>query len=105
MVNVVPPSLANAQILNHLKRKLNSSTAYQRRKKTVLKITQPYAKEFIPKMSQEQFPKLISELYNPEALTKTYTELLNECERVFNLISVSSSVVTSNRLYIIFALI
>lgn len=60
-----------------------------KKKPAILKIIQPYAQEFIPKMSQEQFPRPFGELYDPEALKMTYTKLLDECERVFKSIVVS----------------
>ncbi len=64
-----------------------------KKKPAILKITQPYAEKFIPKMCQEQFPEPMNELYSPEALKMTYLELLNECERVVESISVCSVVV------------
>ena len=64
------------------------------KKPAILKIIQPYAESFIPKLSKAQFPKPITELYDPEALKMDYIELLTECERVFDLISVSRTSVS-----------
>lgn len=55
----------------------------------ILRITQPYAQSFIPKLSLAEFPKPLTELYNPDALRMNYTELLVECEKVFQSITVS----------------
>lgn len=60
-----------------------------KKKPAILKLIQPYAEFFIPKLSKAEFPKPMTELYNTEALTMNYTELLAECERVFDLIAVS----------------
>lgn len=48
-----------------------------KRKPGILKITPPFAEQFVPKMSLAQFPKPLTDLYNPEALKFTYTELLD----------------------------
>ena len=59
-----------------------------KKKPVVLKITQPYAEAFIPKLSRSVFPMLITELYNPAALSMKYPDLLKECEKVFDSIKV-----------------
>lgn len=52
------------------------------KKPAILRITKPYFKEYIPKLSQLDFPKPLADLYNPDALSMTYTELLRESEKV-----------------------
>ena len=47
--------------------KLNGATV----KLAILKITQPYAEQFIPKSSMFTLPELLSD-YNPEALHTDY---------------------------------
>ena len=57
-------------------------------KPAILKITDPYYKDFVPKLSRPEFPKPITELYDPIALTMSYTVLLKETEKVFDSIKV-----------------
>ena len=52
-------------------------------KPAILKITMPYAEEFVPRLSKTQFPIPITELYNPKMLGSDYIELLSECEKAF----------------------
>ena len=52
-------------------------------KPAILKVTMPYAEEFVPMLSKSQFPLPITELYNPKMLGSDYIELLSECEKVF----------------------
>ena len=54
----------------------------------IMKITLPYAQEFIPTLSNDKFPTPISELYNPDMLHVGYLELITECERVFGCLKV-----------------
>lgn len=61
-----------------------------KRKPAILKITEPFAKTFIPMLSQSVFPLPITELYNPTALDMEYPDLLKECEKVFDSIKVST---------------
>lgn len=49
------------------------------KKPAILRITKPYFKEYIPTLD---FPKHLTDLYNPDALSMTYTELLRESEKV-----------------------
>lgn len=51
-----------------------------KRKPGILKISLPYSKDFIPILSQSIYPTAIMELYNPEALTLQYHDLLTECK-------------------------
>ena len=51
-------------------------------------ILRPYHKEFIPKLSSEEFPTPISEMYNPATLKMNYTELLKESEKAFDKLKV-----------------
>ncbi len=53
------------------------------KKPAILKITQPYAQAFIPKLSSSEFPKPLTDLYNAEALTMNYVELLSKCKEIF----------------------
>ena len=57
------------------------------KKPGILKITDPYYKHFIPKLSTPEFPKPTTELYNATVLTMSYTVLLEEAE-VFDCIKV-----------------
>ena len=57
-------------------------------KPAILKITKPYFKEFIPKLSLSEFPMPITEAYNPATLTMNYHELLKESEKVFESLKV-----------------
>lgn len=59
-------------------------------KPAILKITKPYFKEFIPKLSLSEFPMPITEVYNPATLTMNYHELLKESEKVFESLKVTS---------------
>lgn len=58
------------------------------KKPAVLKITQPYAAQFISTSILDHYPKPITDLYNP-AIEVDYLHLRQECERTFDLISVS----------------
>ena len=53
-------------------------------KPSILKITTPYSEQFVPTSSISTFPKPITELYNPNALSWEYIDIVKECERVFN---------------------
>ena len=57
-------------------------------KPAILKITQPYAQEFIPKLCCSALPTPMMELYNPEALHMSYLTLLETCESAFQSITV-----------------
>ena len=59
-----------------------------KKKPAILKIIQLYANSFVPKVLLAQLPKPISSFYNPDVLKMNYTELLAECERLFNMILV-----------------
>jgi len=52
------------------------------KKPAILKITKPYYKEYIPKSTLLEFPQPIVDLYNPDALSMTYTALLRESEKI-----------------------
>ena len=58
------------------------------KKPAILKITDPYYKHFIPTLSKPEFPKPITELYDPTALTMSYPVLLKESEKVFDSVKV-----------------
>lgn len=79
---ILPPS---EEDINDLYRTLNTA----KHKPAILKITKPYYKDFIPKLSQSEFPIPITEAYNPETLTMNYLELLKESEKVFESLKVS----------------
>ena len=66
-----------------------------KRKPAILKITQPFAEVFIPKLSQSVFPLTIMELYNPASLDMDYHDLLKECEKVFGAIKVITRTIIS----------
>jgi len=61
-------------------------------KPMLFKILRPYHKEFIPKLASEEFPRPISEMYNPATLSMNYTELLKESEKAFDKLKVCSSI-------------
>ena len=64
-------------------------TAYQaKRKSGIFKMVKPYADSFVPVMDREDYPKPLSELYNPALLTIGYLDLLKECEKTFSSIKV-----------------
>lgn len=56
------------------------------KKPAILKITQPYAKDFIPKCATKALPLPMMELYNPDTLQMDYLSLLNVCESTFQTI-------------------
>lgn len=49
----------------------------------LLKITLPYAYNFIPKLTCSTFPKPIPELYNPDMLHQDYLSLITEVKTCF----------------------
>jgi hypothetical protein len=57
-------------------------------KPSILKITTPYSEQFVPTSSISTFPKPITELYNPNALSWEYIDIVKECERVFSTLQV-----------------
>ena len=57
-------------------------------KPAILKITLPYAQEFIPILSNPKFPAPLTELYNPDMLNVGYLDLIAECEKVFESLKV-----------------
>ncbi|XP_019858639.1 PREDICTED: uncharacterized protein LOC109586852 [Amphimedon queenslandica] len=57
----------------------------------ILKITMPYAEEFIPRLSDTRFPSPITELYNPKMLDSDYIELLSECDKVFQELKITEA--------------
>ena len=61
---------------------------WQEKNPAILKITQPYAQEFIPKQVSLALPLPMMELYNPETLHMDYASLLDVCESVFETITV-----------------
>ncbi|XP_065919932.1 uncharacterized protein [Dysidea avara] len=63
---------------------------YTKRKPGILKISPPYSDNFIPILSQSIYPTAMMELYNPEALTLQYHDLLTECERTIDTIKVTA---------------
>ena len=60
---------------------LNVSMA--KKKPAILKIIEPYAHEFIPKLNSNMLPKPITELYDQDALHMDYLSLLDAFERIF----------------------
>lgn len=58
------------------------------KKPAILKITPPYAEEFIPNCYKSTLPKPMTDLYNPEMLHVDFITLLNECETVFSSLKV-----------------
>ena len=52
-------------------------------KPAILRIVLPFAETLAPKVTLPDYPKPITELYNPSAQLLTYPELLTECERVY----------------------
>ena len=74
----------NDEKLQSFLNKLNGAKA----KPAILKITQPYDEQFIPKSSTLLLPVLLSEFYSPEALHKDYLSLLQLCESTYPMIQV-----------------
>ena len=74
----------NEEKLQTFLNKINGAKA----KPAILKITQPFASQFIPKSSTSVLPVLLSEYYNSEALHKDYLSLLDMCESVYPMIQV-----------------
>ncbi|XP_065917733.1 uncharacterized protein [Dysidea avara] len=64
--------------------------SYTKREPGILKISPPYSEKFIPILSQSVYPTALMELYNPEAPTLQYHNLLTECERTINTIKVTA---------------
>lgn len=62
------------------------------KKPAILKIVQPYAHEFIPKICCSTLPLPMTELYNPEALHMGYLSLIETCESAFQSITVRVTV-------------
>ena len=54
----------------------------------ILRIVLPFTETLAPKVTLPDYPKPITELYNPSALLLTYAELLTACERVYGLYKV-----------------
>jgi len=61
-------------------------------KPMLFKILRPYHQEFIPKLSSQEFPQPITDLYNPATLSMNYIELLKECKKAFDTLKVCCSV-------------
>ena len=59
------------------------------KKPAILTVTQPYAKEFIPKLCTSTLPMPLTELYSQEALHMDYLSLLDTCESTFQSIKVT----------------
>ena len=78
---IVPPSAA---AVRSLFQEINSA----QKKPAILKITQPYAQEFVPKQVSCALPLPMMELYNPETLHMDYLSLLRACEAAFETITV-----------------
>jgi len=78
---IIPPSPAAIDIFF---RKVNMA----KKKPAILKITQPYAQGFIPKLCSSTLPRPMMELYDPEALHMGYLSLLEACESAFQGIKV-----------------
>ena len=73
---VLPPSVDDINAFY-------SALSEAKDKPAILKITEPYYKNFIPKLSLSEFPMPITEAYNPATLTMNYHDLLKESEKVF----------------------
>ena len=54
------------------------------KKPAILKITQPFAVAFVPKLCKDTLPLPLTELYNPDALAMDYLTLLAACENTFS---------------------
>ena len=54
----------------------------------LLKITTPFAEQFVPRACDSSLPHSLSSLYSPNALHLDYLSLLQECEMVFSTIKV-----------------
>ena len=78
---IIPPSPA---AIDHFFREVNMA----KKKPAILKITQPYAQGFIPKLCSSTLPRPMMELYNPQALQMGYLSLLEACESAFQGIKV-----------------
>ena len=51
-------------------------------KPALLSIVPPYSKEYAPRFLKEDFPKILTELYDLNAATQNYAELLETCKHV-----------------------
>ena len=74
MIVISPPSEQELEIFYEELNKANKKPA-------ILKITKPYHKEYIPKATLSEFPMPTLDLYNPDALSMPYIELLAESEK------------------------
>jgi len=54
----------------------------------LFKILLPYHEEFIPKLSLQDLPQPITEMFNPATLAMNYIELLREYEKAFDTLKV-----------------
>ncbi len=60
-------------------------------KPALLRVVEPFAEDFIPRLSTDKLPKPLTDLYNPDALRMDYLKLLDSCESVFQSIKVRLS--------------
>ena len=51
-------------------------------KPAILSIITPYSKDYAPKLLKEDYPKILTELYDLNAVDQNYTELLKTCESI-----------------------
>ena len=78
---IVPPTDAK---IDALYRAINEAN-----RKPAIQITQPYAKSFVPSLTQSILPQPMMELYTPSTLD---IDLLKECETVFDSLKVTEIV-------------
>ena len=78
---ITPPSESDMSIFF---KKISEAKA----KPAILKITLPYAHNFIPILSNPKFPAPLTELYNTDMLNSSYLDLIWECEKVFESLKV-----------------
>ena len=51
-------------------------------KSAILSIITPYYKDYAPKLLKEDYPKILTELYDLNAVYQNYSELLKTCESI-----------------------
>ncbi len=54
-----------------------------KKKPSILRIIDPYAREFIPKLSDSTLPQPLSNLYDPSTLHAGYLALINNVRKHF----------------------
>ena len=71
----------HTDVICHHCRRVLWSIQQANKKPAILRITKPYFKEYISKLSQLDLPKRFVDFYNPDVLSMIYTELLRESEK------------------------